>query len=72
MEVEIGAEDMSTDREGRILHCGQPMEVIRMPSGSPLAPGMPVGLRCLVCGELVPNALIGFMEERTGKPLEQE
>lgn len=66
MEVAPRAEAM------KILHCGEPMEVLAMPSESPLAPGMPVGLRCRVCGELVPNALVGLMEERTEEALEQE
>ena len=43
------------------LHCGEPMEVLRMPSKSPLAPGMRVGLRCKVCFELVPDALISLL-----------
>lgn len=53
-----------------ILHCKKPMEVLSMPSGSPLAPGMPVGLRCAVCGEVVPNVLIDLMVQ-TGEIQEQ-
>ncbi|KKM67033.1 hypothetical protein LCGC14_1475230 [marine sediment metagenome] len=51
----------------KILHCGKPMKVLTMPSGSPLAPGARVGLRCETCGEVVPNALISLMEERSGE-----
>ncbi len=45
----------------KVIHCGEPMEVLVMPSKSPLAPGMPVGLRCRACGEVVPNILIDLM-----------
>ncbi len=55
----------------KILHCGEPMEALRMPSGSPLAPGMQVGLRCPACGEVIPNVLIGLMEARADEAQEQ-
>lgn len=43
-------------------HCGKPMEVLTMPNKSPIAPGASVGLRCTVCFEVIPNALLSVLE----------
>ena len=41
----------------KYLHCGKPMETIDLPNGPP------VGMRCVVCFEVVPNILLFTLEE---------
>lgn len=45
-------------------HCDKPMEVLAMPSKAPIAAGMIVGFRCVVCFEVVPNFLIHTLERQ--------